>query len=335
MKSLIIGDLHIGVHNNSTCHLNQSLNFFNTYIFPILNDIDNIILLGDVFDKRTNIDINILKVVKENIFDKLTKPIYWILGNHDVYYENTNNVNSSKLLNEYKNIIAINKPMTINNIDLIPWISHDNVSMISDYISTSKSKYCMGHFAFNGFKFDKTRVAEIKEKISQSAFRKYTKVFSGHFHTYSENNNIMYTGTPYELTWIDSDDEKSFYILDDDNIIKNVNNNKLYIKLNFTEAKEFTKEDIYGKIIKVVYDETISKDEVINLTNLLNSYEPESLTFILNISDKPKDIILEHNTEDVHIMNTIEDYAKLAFKDNKNIIDILNKSYKDIENGKK
>ena len=53
--------------------------------------------MGDAFDNRKNIDYWSLDWAKENVYDKFEKlgvKVWQLVGNHDVYYKNTNKINS-------------------------------------------------------------------------------------------------------------------------------------------------------------------------------------------------------------------------------------------------
>jgi len=337
MKILIIGDEHAGIGNGNPRMLKQQEDFYNNLVIPTLQveKIDMIVSLGDNFDKRSTIDINVLNEVKRFAYDKLKDyPLYIIVGNHNLYYRNTDKLNNIIVLNEYDNIHIVDKPITVNNVDLIPWVSEENKADVRDFIFTSNSKYCFGHFEFNGFPFDKTRIAEVEEKITQSSFKKYVKVFSGHYHTHSEKNNIIYTGAPYQLTWIDYDDEKFIYILDTetDVIAIRKNNDILFNKYNYDEALKLNRDQVEGKIIKVIYDSKITKDEVNSLANKLNELKPENLLMISNNIDNIKDVNLKDSLDEgVSVWDNIDKYTKTAYIDEneyKSLISILETSYK-------
>ena len=45
-------------------------------------------------------------------------------------------------------------------------------------------------------------------------YSKFTKVFSGHYHTRSDDGRVFYVGNPYEMFWTDVCDRRGFTILD-------------------------------------------------------------------------------------------------------------------------
>ena len=65
--------------------------------------------MGDCLDRRKYINYNIAKDFRERFIaglDELNIPCHFIIGNHDIYYKNTSDVNSlTELLGgKYKNV---------------------------------------------------------------------------------------------------------------------------------------------------------------------------------------------------------------------------------------
>jgi hypothetical protein len=139
------------------------------------------------------------------------------LGNHDVAFKNTLEVNStSLLLNEYNNIEYYDEFQTVSfdgiDIDIVPWICDDNQDEIFEQMKNSKSDICFGHFEIDGFEMDRGNIHH--GGLDRKVLRKYDIVLSGHFHHKSFADNITYVGTPYEMTWSDYADPKGFHVFD-------------------------------------------------------------------------------------------------------------------------
>ena len=64
----------------------------------------------------------------------------------------------------------------------------------------------------NGFEMH--RGAYCNSGMENEIFKKFDTVLSGHFHHKSDNGNVYYLGTPYELTWQDYADKKGFHIFE-------------------------------------------------------------------------------------------------------------------------
>lgn len=115
MKVLLITDQHFGVRNDNQTFQEIYREYYGTVIIPFIkkNKIKNIICLGDTFDKRKSINFQSLDAAKEMWFDPLQEMgvhMWMLVGNHDIYYKNTVQVNAPNLLlNEYTNITVIDK----------------------------------------------------------------------------------------------------------------------------------------------------------------------------------------------------------------------------------
>jgi DNA repair exonuclease SbcCD nuclease subunit len=231
--------------------------------FPYLleNDIKVVVQLGDLFDRRKFINFNSLYLARKYFFTKLQDhgiQMYTLLGNHDVAYKNTLQVNSSgMLLNEYSTIKVFDEFVTLDfdgvPIDFIPWLCDDNEEEIFGKIKDSKSQLCFGHFEISGFEMDRGNVSDVG--IDKKTLNKYDMVITGHFHHKSDDGHIYYTGTPYEMTWADYKDPKGFHVFDTSTreleFIENPN--QMFIKVTYDDSDEkqdfnFWKSYDYGKL---------------------------------------------------------------------------------------
>lgn len=221
-KIAILGDTHFGARNASTIFSKFFRRFFLEFFIPKLweNRVRTVCQLGDIFDTRKTINLLSLADAKEYFFDPLQQEgieLHVLTGNHDIFYRESLEVNSPELLlGQYPNIKLHNKPTEIfigeTSLDIIPWICKENEREISKFIKESKSDICMGHFEISGFSM--YRGVASHGGLLPSTFDKYEQVWSGHYHTRSQVDNITYVGTPYELTWQDLNDPRGFHIFD-------------------------------------------------------------------------------------------------------------------------
>lgn len=222
MKVAIITDQHFGARNDSLHFLDFYEKFYNETFFPTIDSagINTLLILGDTFDRRKYVNFYSLQRAKKMFFDKLADRnirVEMLVGNHDTYYKNTNDVNSPQLvLDEYSNINVIKDPTTISvgvfPICMMPWICAENYEHSMQTLKLTEATICMGHFEIEGFQM--YRGAPSQDGLEPKLFNKFDMVFSGHYHHKSSRGNIHYLGNPYELTWQDHDDTRGFHILD-------------------------------------------------------------------------------------------------------------------------
>ena len=65
----------------------------------------------------------------------------------------------------------------------------------------SKSDIMMGHFEISGFEMHGGHFSQVG--FDKKEFRKFDTVFSGHYHKKSDDGQIYYLGTPYQMMWSD------------------------------------------------------------------------------------------------------------------------------------
>ena len=271
MKLAIITDTHYGARKGSK-HLHDYFElFYKNIFFPSLEaeGIDTIIHMGDVFDSRKSIDYYSLEWAKRVVFEPMKKyKVHAITGNHDCYYKNTNEINSPELLlNDYSNIKTYSKATDINidglDILLLPWISTDNFDESLFMMKKSKSKVVMGHLELNGFRAHRGHVMEDGMKID--AFNKFDKVYSGHYHTRSDDGRIFYLGNPYEMFWNDVNDPRGFTLFDTDTLEHTSINNpyKLFYNVYYEDTNHqlFNTTEYENKIVKVIVRKKSSPKE--------------------------------------------------------------------------
>jgi predicted phosphodiesterase len=99
MKIAIITDTHFGAKNDDPIFLEAYLSYFEEQVFPYLTKkgIKTVIHMGDVLDRRKYINFNTLHNVRRRFtewFSKNGVEVHCVIGNHDCYWKNTNQVNS-------------------------------------------------------------------------------------------------------------------------------------------------------------------------------------------------------------------------------------------------
>jgi len=334
MKVAIITDQHFGARGDSIHFLDYYEKFYKETFFKVIDDnnINTVLILGDTFDRRKFINFYSFHRAKSMFFDELYSrkiKVYMLVGNHDTYYKNTNEVNSPELLlEEYDNIKVINTPQTINvdstDICMIPWICADNYRHALQEMKLTNAKICMGHFEILGFTMH--RGAVCTDGLDSSLFKEFDIVFSGHYHHRSNNGHIHYLGNPYELNWMDYNDPRGFHLFDlETRGLEFIENpNRMFHRIVYDDKVEslqsITQKDlsIYsGKYVKVV---------VVNKTN------PYMFDVFINNLYKvnPVDIAIAEDFTDIEeseedIVNETEDTTTILNKYVDNLTTDLNK----------
>ena len=261
MKVAIITDQHFGARKNSKLFHDYFLKFYNNIFFPELEKrgIDTIIDMGDTFDNRKGIDFAALKWAKDNYYDRLTSyTIHTVVGNHTAYYKNTNEVNAiDLLLREYPNITCYSDTTEVKfgrlKTLMVPWICKENEEETLKRIKTSKAKVVFGHLELNGF--TATRGHIMMNGYDTDIFDKFAKVFSGHYHTRSNNGKIYYLGNPYEMFANDTGDSRGFHIFNTETLETEEIHNpyRMFFNVYYEDdnAQTFDARQYTDKIVKL------------------------------------------------------------------------------------
>ena len=264
MKVAIITDQHFGARKNSKLFHDYFLKFYNDVFFPTLEQygITTVIDMGDTFDSRKGIDFSALSWAKNNYYDRLHEmgvKVHTIVGNHTAYYKNTNEVNAvDLLLREYDNVTVYSQPTEVKldklNVLFIPWINQENEEQTLKLIKKTTCSCAMGHLELQGFRVNNQIIME--HGLESKLFEKFTRVYSGHYHTRSDNGTIFYLGNPYELYWNDLNDKRGFTIFDTETLEHTPINNPYRMFYNIyyedTDYQTFDSREYENKIVKVV-----------------------------------------------------------------------------------
>jgi len=299
MKVALITDTHYNFKKANKNFHEYFAKFYSNIFFPYLkkHNIKTVIHCGDAFDSRKGVDYWALDWAKENVYDKFLEygiTVYSIVGNHDTYYKNTNEVNSINiLLNEYSNIIKISSPMEfrIGELDFLflPWICADNQEESYSMIKSTKAKIVFGHLELNGFPVFPGQTQP--NGIDKSIFSKFTRVFSGHYHTRSDDGKIFYLGNPYQMFWNDCNDVRGFNIFDTETLkLKHIPNTynifeKIYYK--DSDLNELDKFDLRDKFVKLIVQNKKDQKQYDKFLDKILSMKPLDLKIseILDIDD--------------------------------------------------
>lgn len=255
-----------GVRNDKKVFLDHQVRFYEEIFFPYLeqNTVHAVIHLGDLMDRRKYVNFTTLQRMNEVFMKRLDAmglPVYFIVGNHDTYYKNSNEVNSlNELFSEsnYENFHYYWKePVELDfdglKVMLAPWICDDNRERTFQMIRDTDARVLMGHFEIQGFEMDRGTICEHGERADD--FSKFLHVFSGHFHHKSHHKNINYLGAQYEMTWADCDDPKGFHIFDTDTMELTFVNNPLSMFHKITyNGTEMSAEDISELDVSALVD---------------------------------------------------------------------------------
>src|SRR6056300_311135 len=314
MKIALLNDTHFGCRNDSPAFIEYQNKFYNDLFFPYLIDkgIKTFIHLGDVVDRRKFINHNTAHNFKKVFWNKLEEldiDTHIIIGNHDTYYKNTNEVNAMQNLQLNKNCKVYTTATEMEfdgcNILFLPWICDDNYDDSIHAIDHSTSSIVMGHLEVKGFEMHAGHINE--HGLEKSLFTKFEKVLSGHFHKKSDDGRIFYLGTQYEMTWSDYRCPKGFHIFDTDTreIERVINPVTMFEKIIYNDKEtDYLTLDIekYNKKHVKLFVSNKTNDDMYNmfvdrLFNKINLHELNIIEDSIDLNTTVRDDILEQGED--------------------------------------
>ena len=324
MKVAIITDQHFGARKSSKFLHDYFKKFYDDIFFPYLkeNDIKVVIDMGDTFDNRRSIDLWALEWAKENYYNRLEEmgiTVHTIVGNHTAYYKNTNDINTvDLLLKQYKNVKIYSECTEVKldklKVLFIPWINNENFENTVASIKASRSVCAMGHLELNGFRAHRGHVME--DGMDCELFEKFSHVFSGHYHTRSDNGKIFYLGNPYEMFWNDVNDTRGFHIFDTETLEHTPINNPYRIFHNIyyedNNYKLFDAREYQGKIVKVIVKKKSKPKEFEKFIDKLYSVGVQELKIVENFEIHiDEDFEVDETENTISILNRYIDEAEM------------------------
>jgi len=307
MKTIILGDLHLGIKDSNSNFINFQNNFFENVLIKYLEEQKinpkeyQAVLLGDVFHNRRIVNIKTVAQIYK-LFSKLEKyfsKIFVIVGNHDLYFRNSYDLSASKLILKEinSNVIQFEEYLfdESTNSLYLNWkntkVEYLQVFNSLDESIRNKIKYIFGHFELFNYKFNSFTHNEDTECLSEkdiiSHFPNLIQVYSGHYHNPQIKNKTKFVGVPYQLTWSEYGEQLGFY------------------ELNFKTGKEKFIENPF-QIFNFIEFQT--SQEIVNFK--LEEMPFKRIFKILFKDEKLKDLIetfkdsLNEKGHDVVIINT-------------------------------
>jgi len=324
-------DTHFGAKKTSQ-HLHDYFElFYKNVFFPTLKEknIKTIIHMGDCFDNRKSIDFKALEWSKRVVFDPAAEmgiTIHLVTGNHDVYFKNTNSVNSPELLLQtYSNIRTYSEPTEVNigglKILFLPWINQENEAKTLKLIEKTTCRCAMGHLELQGFRVNRQLIME--HGLESKLFENFERVYSGHYHTRSNNGKVFYLGNPYEMYWTDVNDTRGFHIFDTETLEHTPINNpyKLFYNIYYedTPYQLFDTTEYENKIVKVIVRKKSKPKDFEKFIDKLYTAGIQDLKIVENFDiQENEDFEVDEEENTMSILNRYIDEAEFEF--DKNII---------------
>lgn len=213
-KAAVFTDIHFGLKGNSKVHNDDCERFIDWYIKNAQeNGCETGIFCGDWHHNRNSLNLTTMDATircMEKLGQAFEK-FYFFDGNHDLYYKDRRDVNSTAFGKYIPGITFVDEITTVEDVTLVPWLIGDEWKKISKI----KSKYMFGHFELPHFYMNAMVQMPETGEIKREHFAGIETVFTGHFHKRQQHKNIIYTGNCFPHNYADAgDDDRGMMILE-------------------------------------------------------------------------------------------------------------------------
>ena len=163
----------------------------------------------------------------------------------------------------------------------------------------------------------------MEDGMDSKLFEKFHKVFSGHYHTRSDDGRIFYLGNPYEMFWNDVNDPRGFTIFDTETLEHTTINNpyKLFYNVYYddTNYKLFNTSEYKDKIVKVIVRKKSRPKDFEKFIDKLYSVGVQDLKIVENFEIKEsEEFEVSEDENTISILNRYIDESD--FELDKNVI---------------
>jgi DNA repair exonuclease SbcCD nuclease subunit len=216
-KAAVFTDLHCGMKGNSKVHNQDCEDFVDWYIETAQkNGCDTGIFCGDWHHNRNSLNLTTMDT-SIRCLEKLGKAFdqfFMFDGNHDLYYKDKRDVNSTAFAKHIPGISTVNDIYVKDDVALVPWLVGEEWKRISKI----QAKYMFGHFELPSFYMNAMVQMPDHGELKSEHFVNQTYVFSGHFHKRQKQGKIHYIGNAFPHNYADTwDDDRGMMILDREN----------------------------------------------------------------------------------------------------------------------
>lgn len=260
-----------------------------------------------------------------------------LLGNHDCFYKDDNQINGIRILDGWDNIRVVDEAPDYlyitqkgaffgNEDDDIPIKKYGIAPWGTGVKDIPECDVLFGHFDIQSFNYNAHQVSQEGFR-SEQLFRKAKKIVTGHYHQYQtrsyKKGDITYVGSPLQHNWGERGKDSFIFTIDTDTDELHSIENKIspkHVALSYSKIKSVDlKKEIPGNLVKFSFDKECSEANIDKVDQILSALKPKTLvkTFDNNIAFESG---FTEATDSIDIWGTIEEFIGLMDVEKKEAI---------------
>ena len=213
-KAACFTDIHFGMKGGSRSHNMDCEDFVIWFCEEAKRQgAETCFFLGDWHHNRNTTDVSTMNYTVSNLerLNNSFEKVYFMVGNHDLFYKDKREINSVEYMRLFPNIIPITEIHTEDGVTILPWLVGDEWKVVPKL----QSRYVFGHFELPLFYMNAMVQMPDHGQLQGDHFVNQEYVFSGHFHKRQTKGNITYIGNAFPHNYADAwDDDRGMMILE-------------------------------------------------------------------------------------------------------------------------
>ena len=250
--------------------------------------IKKIFITGDIFDTRNAINVEALVHAKRMFETTLADfDVTIVLGNHDMYYENSYDITSIEMIEHLPNVTVYRKEIANTTLFgkklyIVPWVIESELENFGKFLerisNTRNDNILFGHFEMIGIDMEGGNVSTFG--VSPNDFANAaSRVISGHYHGKSEQTidgtSIQYIGSPYPMTFANSDSDHGYWIMNEDLSMEFVLNTISPTFRTIMDTGDIdARGDLSNSFVRLYMNNSRTKEELFAVRNKVEARNP-------------------------------------------------------------
>ena len=305
MKFGLLGDLHVDIGDK-----NVRFDFVENVIKEfkqkcLEEDVDFIVILGDLFHAKVITSTDILIRVSEIINDLAQdfEDTFILVGNHDRASYTETNLSLPNIFKGNPQIKVFDKLGSAyfnkqnTTLHFLPYFKDEIiVDTLKNIKKNPGENYLFGHFGINGFVMQGSKGVDYQSKCSPKHLNGFDQTFLGHYHGYQTKFNVTYVGSPLQLRHGDEDMPHGFVIFNTTSSLghefykSELPPTYVSMKLNKTNYEKLLKlKDSY---IRIFQTKKLDNKKLISLRDKLLKHNYD-VTFVKDYEEKHELSVVE------------------------------------------